>query len=672
MGRLTLNILLSFAQFERELIGERVRDKVAASKKKGMWMGGTVPLGYDVKDRKLVVNKAGARTVVDIYRRYLRLKSVRALREELDAAGIRSKRRLRPDGTQYGNQRFSQGALYLLLQNRTYRGEATHKGNAYPGEHSAIVDKPLWDAVQAVLAKNRVARATGVNTKEPSLLTGVLFDETGERLTPTWSVKKGTRYRYYVSTSLVTGDSGTRSARRRVPAGNLETIVIDRLRTFFSNRGELLDAIENEGSGKAGPGHLINRGRQIAEELGRTPDKTKAIVMTLVRRVEVRRDHVKIDIYQGRLAGLLAAISTDLPTQPHRRINSSERVTLRATNRTAVRRRRGQTALFHVSHPPMTAGRAVRRMAEWRACGFVPWRRTRSRSRSTGPRRRAESRSRRRRPVRLRRSRGLPHRRARRRAGVDHRSRELRRVVAQQDNYRKCVSDRADVFRRDPRRGARTGVRRDDVRAGLNVRGHGSALNARGRSSIIRATIAKGPSVMRRLMSVMSGLMLAAGLVLVCAPPVSAQTALEGSWNATRAERDGKAADDVVGHRLAFAGKRFEIRSNDGKTLVCGHLQNRPAREAGGHRLREHARRRQGAGVAGHLHARRRHADHLRQCAESAQAPAGSIRGQARLRLRPGHIRARATAVSCRQPPNGPVEILTPCSPPETGRVVLW
>ena len=178
------------------------------------------------------------------------------------------------------------------------------------------------------------------------------------------------------------------------------------------------------------------------------------------------------------------------------------------------------------------------------------------------------------------------------------------------------VSDRADVFRRDPRRGARTGVRRDDVRAGLNVRGHGSALSARGRSSIIRATIAKGPSVMRRLMSVMSGLMLAAGLVLVCAPPVSAQTALEGSWNATRAERDGKAADDVVGHRLAFAGKRFEIRSNDGKTLYAAP-QNRPAREAGGHRLREHARRRQGAGVAGHLHARRRHADHLRQCAES-------------------------------------------------------
>jgi site-specific DNA recombinase len=327
MGRLTLNILLSFAQFERELIGERVRDKVAASKKKGMWMGGTVPLGYDAKDRKLVVNKAEARTVVDVYRRYLRLKSVRSLREELDAAGIRSKQRLRRDGTERGNQRFSQGALYLLLQNRTYRGEATHKGNAYPGEHSEIVDQPLWDAVQAVLAENRVARSIGVNTKEPSLLTGVLFDEAGERLTPTWSVKKGTRYRYYVSASFVTGANATRSTRRRIPAGNLEAIVVDRLRTFFSNRQELLDAVDDEYPDNTGPGHVINRGRQIAEELGQTPGKTKAIIVTLVCRVEVRSDRFKIDICRRRLAGLLAAPSTDLlAAQQQKQPNSSERI----------------------------------------------------------------------------------------------------------------------------------------------------------------------------------------------------------------------------------------------------------------------------------------------------------------------------------------------------------
>jgi site-specific DNA recombinase len=326
MGRLTLNILLSFAQFERELIGERVRDKVLASKKKGMWMGGTVPLGYDVKDRKLVINHGEARTVIEIFRRYLRLKSVRALGAELAAAGIKSKRRVRPDGTEYGGQRFSQGALYLLLQNRTYRGEATHKGNAYPGEHSAIVDKRLWDAVHAVLAENRVARASGANTKQPSLLTGMIFDETGERLTPTWSVKKGTRYRYYVSTSLVTGASNGQSNRCRIPAGNLEAVVIRRLRELLANRGDLLDAINNaidDGVGRRG---LIDRGGQIADEIDQTPEKTEAIVTALIRRVEVRPDCVKIDVSQSRLAALLASPSIDLPTERHKATDSADHV----------------------------------------------------------------------------------------------------------------------------------------------------------------------------------------------------------------------------------------------------------------------------------------------------------------------------------------------------------
>jgi site-specific DNA recombinase len=220
-------------------------------------MGGTVPLGYDVKDRKLMVNESEASTVVDIFRRYLRLKSVRTLAEELATAGIRSKCRYHPDGTEYGNQRFSHGALYLMLQNRTYRGEATHRGSAYPGEHSAIVEQSLWDAVQVVLTENRVARTNGANTKQPSLLTGMIFDEAGDRLTPTWSVKKGTRYRYYVSTCLVTGSGSTGSSRRRVPAGNLERVVIDRMRSFFANQGEVLDAISDEVDEHVGHGQLI-------------------------------------------------------------------------------------------------------------------------------------------------------------------------------------------------------------------------------------------------------------------------------------------------------------------------------------------------------------------------------------------------------------------------------
>ncbi len=315
MGRLTLNVLLSFAQFEREVIGERVRDKIAASKKKGMWMGGTVPLGYDVKDRKLVVNPDEARTVVDIFQRYIRLRSVRMLADELASAGIKSKRRVRPDGTEYGHQRFSHGALYLLLQNRTYRGEIPHKGDSYPGEHTAIVSKQLWDAVQAALAENRVARVTGARTKQPSLLTGILFDETGERLTPTHCVKEGARYRYYVSTSLVTGAPKSASSRRRIPAGDIETVVLNRLRTFLANRAEMLDAMEPEADSGAAQARLLERGGQIADELASRPPHTiRAIVTTLVRRVEVRPDCVKIAVYRSRLAALLAAAAVDQPT----------------------------------------------------------------------------------------------------------------------------------------------------------------------------------------------------------------------------------------------------------------------------------------------------------------------------------------------------------------------
>ena len=141
MGRLTLNVLLSFAQFEREVIGERVRDKIAASKKKGMWMGGMPPLGYDVKDRKLAVNDEEAEIVRHIFQRYVALKSVHALQDELAAAGIRSKRRIRPSGIAYGGQTLARGALYAMLQNRIYRGDITHKGSAYPGEHPAIIDR---------------------------------------------------------------------------------------------------------------------------------------------------------------------------------------------------------------------------------------------------------------------------------------------------------------------------------------------------------------------------------------------------------------------------------------------------------------------------------------------------------------------------------------------------
>jgi site-specific DNA recombinase len=304
-----------------EVSGERIRDKIAASKKRGMWMGGMPPLGFDVKNHKLVVNDAEARIVIDIYRRYLALRSVHVLRDELADAGIKSKRRMRPDGAEYGGQKFSRGALYLILQNRLYRGEIPHKGKSYPGEHPAIVDKPLWDDVQAVLAANRVERANGARTSHPSLLTGMVFDEAGERLTPTYAVKKGTRYRYYVSTSLLTGAGRNRSSGRRIPAGNLEGLVINRIRTFLADPGAILDAVDHDSHAGLGRNQLIERGRQIAEELGsQAPDELKALLVALFCRVEIRSDRVDIMLSRDCLTRLLAG-SLDFKIQHQAPIN---------------------------------------------------------------------------------------------------------------------------------------------------------------------------------------------------------------------------------------------------------------------------------------------------------------------------------------------------------------
>ena len=316
MGRLTLNVLLSFAQFERELAGERIRDKIAASKKKGMWMGGLPSLGYDVQNRKLVVNEEEAGTVVHIFRRYVELRSVRVLQAELDAAEIRSKPRILADGTPFGGQKLSRGALYLMLPNRIYRGEITHKGNAYPGEHPAIIEKELWDEVQAVLAENRVDRATRVDAKQPSLLAGLIFDKSGERLTPSHAVKKGTRYRYYVSRSLIVGAAKDKSTGRRIPAANLETLVITRLRSFLADEGAVLNVIREEYVDGAAQGRLIARGVKIAKEIeSLTPDRIRAMLMTLIGRVDIRPDRVEISVRRSRLVELLGSGSIELVTQ---------------------------------------------------------------------------------------------------------------------------------------------------------------------------------------------------------------------------------------------------------------------------------------------------------------------------------------------------------------------
>src|SRR5580693_6364919 len=220
MGRLTLNVLLSFAQFEREVIGERIRDKIAASKRKGMWMGGVPPLGYRVEDRKLLVIGSEAEIVRAIFRRYAELGSVRLVKEEFDTRGIKSKSWTSASGRPIGGKPFSRGALYLMLQNRTYLGEIVHKGQSHPGGHAPIIDQPLWDAVHFQLTDNTAERSFGTRSRQPSLLAGLLFDRDGNPMAPTHAVKKGTRYRYYVSHSPITKDQSELSPGLRLPAAD--------------------------------------------------------------------------------------------------------------------------------------------------------------------------------------------------------------------------------------------------------------------------------------------------------------------------------------------------------------------------------------------------------------------------------------------------------------------
>ena len=243
MGRLTLNVLLSFAQFEREVTGERIRDKFAASRKKGMWMGGTVPLGYDVRERKLVINPEEAQLVCWIYRRYAELGNVTSLQQELDARGARSKARTSRSGKKSGGSRFYRGALYTILHSRLYRGEVSYGEQVYRGEHQAIVEDALWDQVQARLVQSNQARRDGIEAAEPSPLAGLLYDPHGKRFTPTHAVKNGKRYRYYVSQAVIR-KRGTRQDRpMRLPAGEIESLVSRRLQKFLASAHEMLDLV---------------------------------------------------------------------------------------------------------------------------------------------------------------------------------------------------------------------------------------------------------------------------------------------------------------------------------------------------------------------------------------------------------------------------------------------
>jgi len=309
MGRLTLNVLLSFAQFEREVIGERIRDKIAASKKKGMWMGGVPPLGYRGRDRKLGIVDSEAELVRSIFRRYAELGSVRLLKEELEAQGSKSKSWTSASGRLVGGKPFSRGALYLMLRNRTYRGEIVHKGQSHSGEHTPIIDQPLWDAVQRQLADNTAERNSGTRTPQPSLLAGMLFDTEGNRMTPSYAVKQGRRYRYYISRPLITQDQRESSAALRIPAAEIEPLVTSRVRQWLLDPGGIYQSTRLPDP--SAQRRLIARAVEIGKswsELSGT--RQRAFLTTLIDRIDVGADQIDIHLRPARLAALLDVAAT--------------------------------------------------------------------------------------------------------------------------------------------------------------------------------------------------------------------------------------------------------------------------------------------------------------------------------------------------------------------------
>lgn len=301
MGRLTLNVLLSFAQFEREVAGERIRDKIAASKRRGMWMGGHPPLGYGVNERRLVVIPDEAEKVRYLFQRYLDLRSVQQLRRELASSGTRSKRKVLHDGSVVGGVFISRGSLYTILKNQLYVGLIHHKGEYFPGEHEAIVDKDLFDEVQRILAKQGPGEEARRKLASPALLRGLVFDPSGERLQPNHCSKGRTKYRYYSSQSLLKKGKAETNGGFRIPAPDLEKIVIgavarhlrrtDWVSTILPDMGDLPSALQKA------PG--------IAADLERQPVANTGLVPQLVNRITIDKMRIRLTLIRAELVELL-------------------------------------------------------------------------------------------------------------------------------------------------------------------------------------------------------------------------------------------------------------------------------------------------------------------------------------------------------------------------------
>ncbi len=306
MGRLTLNVLLSFAQFEREVTGERIRDKIAASKKKGMWMGGTIPLGYDVKERKLIVNPEEAKFVRRLFNLYLELGSVSQVKLRLDKEKIRTKIRVSALGNRSGGTTYSRGGLYKLLENKLYLGEISHRGQCHQGEHEAIVPRDLWEKVQKQLQSDNQGGRNGLRTNLPSLLVGLVQDSNGRRFTPSHTVKNGKRYRYYVCQT--NNDEPHKSQKPiRIAAQELEKLVCLRLQSFLKSPRDLLDALSLTNESPAQPQQILEKALELSKRCVSLRAEERSFVRKLIRRVTANTNKIVVQLSRKDLNAVLAS-----------------------------------------------------------------------------------------------------------------------------------------------------------------------------------------------------------------------------------------------------------------------------------------------------------------------------------------------------------------------------
>jgi DNA invertase Pin-like site-specific DNA recombinase len=333
MGRLTLNVLLSFAQFEREVTGERIRDKIAASKRKGMWMGGNPPIGYQPKDRTLVVDEPEAERVRYIYWRYLQLEAVNPLKADLDAKGWKTNERNTKRQIAKGGRPFTRGHLYRILSNPIYVGRVPYNGESFPGNHPAIVDEEMWQAVQRKLAENLQGQRQRTNAAQPSLLAGLIYGPQGQRLTPSHANVGPKRYRYYID-QYGTGDEGQ---KLRMPAQQLEALVLSALCAALRDEHRFVARTDGLDAG------AIKRRLASAKEMASRLEVSSSgervsLIQDLVARVDVRDSELSVQVRMAAIEGSAndATLTVDTPMQL-KRSGMAVRLVVPGTNASATR-----------------------------------------------------------------------------------------------------------------------------------------------------------------------------------------------------------------------------------------------------------------------------------------------------------------------------------------------